>query len=75
MTGRTSFPTLRNRMSPEAQGRARAKSDALETGMALAEVHRTMKLSQEEPVAMLPTKQASVAKMDKRTQGADSRDL
>jgi hypothetical protein len=31
MTGRTSFSTLRSRMSPEAQDRARAKSEALET--------------------------------------------
>jgi DNA-binding transcriptional regulator YiaG len=67
MTGRTSFSTLRNRMSPEAQGRVSAKSDALETEMALAEVRRAMKLSQEELAAILQINQASVAKMEKRT--------
>lgn len=67
MTGRTSFSTLRNRMSPEAQGRARTKSDTLETEMALAEVRRAMKLSQEELAAILQINQASVAKMEKRT--------
>ena len=53
MTGRSSFSTLRNRMSPEAQDRARAKSEALESEMALAEVRRAMKLSQEELAAIL----------------------
>jgi DNA-binding transcriptional regulator YiaG len=67
MTGRTPFSTLRNRMSPEAQSRARAKSDALETEMVLAEVRRAMKLSQEELAAILQINQASVAKMEKRT--------
>ena len=42
MTGRTSFSTLRNRMSPEAQERARAKSEVLESEMALAEMRRAM---------------------------------
>lgn len=67
MTGRTSFSTLRNRMSPEAQARARAKSEALETEMALAGVRRAMQLSQEELAAILQINQASVAKMEKRT--------
>ena len=66
MTGRSSFSTLRNRMSPEAQDRARAKSEALESEMALAEVRRAMKLSQEELAAILQINQASVAKMEKR---------
>ena len=67
MTGRSSFSTLRNRMSPEAQERARAKSEALESEMALAEVRRAMKLSQEELAAILHINPASVAKMEKRT--------
>lgn len=33
MLGRNSFSTLRSRMSPEAQERARAKSEVLESGM------------------------------------------
>lgn len=48
MTGRRSFSTLRNQMSPEAQDRARATSEVLEREMALAEVRCAMKLSQEE---------------------------
>ena len=48
MTGHRSFSTLRNQMSPEAQDRARAKSEVLEREMALAEVRCAMKLSQEE---------------------------
>ena len=52
---------------PEAQERARAKSEALESEMALAEVRRAMKLSQEELAAILHINQASVAKMEKRT--------
>ncbi|VDC28613.1 hypothetical protein [Pseudogemmobacter humi] len=47
MAGRMSFSTLRNRMPPEAQERARAKSEALEAEMVLIEVRQAMKLSQE----------------------------
>ena len=53
MAGRTSFSTLRNRMSPEAQERARVKSEALEGEMALAGVRKAMQLSQEELAAIL----------------------
>jgi DNA-binding transcriptional regulator YiaG len=67
MAGRTSFSTLRNRMSPEAQERARVKSEALEGEMALAGVRKAMQLSQEELAAILNINQASVAKMEKRT--------
>lgn len=67
MTGRTPFSTLRARMSPEAQDRARAKSAALEQDMALAELRRAMKLSQEEIATALNINQASVARMEKRT--------
>lgn len=67
MAGRTSFSMLRNRMSPEAQERARAKSEALEGEMVLAEVRKAMQLSQEELAAILNINQASVAKMEKRT--------
>jgi hypothetical protein len=34
MTGRTSFSTLRKRMSPEEQARSRAKCETLEKDMA-----------------------------------------
>ena len=67
MTGRTSFSTLRSRMSPDAQERARVKSAALEAEMGLAGVRRAMQLSQEELAAALNISQGSVAKMEKRT--------
>lgn len=67
MTGRTPFSVLRNQMTPEAREDMRAKSEALETEMVLAEVRRAMKLSQEELAAILQINQASVAKMEKRT--------
>lgn len=67
MTGCTSFSTLRKRMTPEAQARASAKSEALESEMALSDVRRAMQLSQEELAAILQINQASVAKMEKRT--------
>jgi len=51
-------------MSPDAQARARAKSEALETEMALAEVRRAMQLSQEELAAILQINQASGAEME-----------
>ena len=54
-------------MSPEAQDRARAKSEVLEGEMALAGVRKAMQLSQEELAAILNINQASVAKMEKRT--------
>lgn len=59
MSGKTSFFALRNRMSPEAQEHARAKSEALETEMVLAEVRRAMKLSQEELAAILQINEGS----------------
>ncbi|MBU9698009.1 helix-turn-helix domain-containing protein [Rhodobacteraceae bacterium HSP-20] len=67
MTGRTPFSELRARMSPASQARATAKSGLLEQEMALAELRRAMKLSQEEIAAALNINQASVARMEKRT--------
>lgn len=67
MTGRTSYAALRSRLSPESQERAREKSDALEEAMALAELRRAMKLSQEELAAVLKINQASIARMERRT--------
>ena len=67
MTGHTNFSTLRARMSPESQARARAKSQVLEGEMALADLRRLQHLTQESLAATLHINQASVAKMEKRT--------
>jgi transcriptional regulator with XRE-family HTH domain len=67
MTGRTPFSVLRNRMTSEAQARAQEKSEILGAEMALADLRRAMHLSQEELAATLHINQASVAKMEKRT--------
>lgn len=67
MTGRTPFSVLRNRMTPEAQARAHEKSEILGAEMALSDLRRAMQLSQEELAATLHINQASVAKMEKRT--------
>ena len=67
MTGRTPFSTLRNRLTPEAQASAHEKSETLGAEMALADLRRAMQLSQEELAATLQINQASVAKMEKRT--------
>lgn len=67
MTGHTPFGTLRAKMTPEALARAEAKSALLESEMALADLRRAMRLSQEELAATLHINQASVAKMEKRT--------
>jgi DNA-binding transcriptional regulator YiaG len=67
MTGRTPFSVLRSRMSPASQAQAREKSMQLEGDMALSELRRAMQLSQEELAATLNINQASVAKMEKRT--------
>jgi DNA-binding transcriptional regulator YiaG len=66
MTGRTSFSTLRDRMTPEARTRAHEASLGLERQMALAELRRARHLSQQELGAILQINQASVAKMERR---------
>ena len=58
---------LANRLTPEAQASAHEKSETLGAEMALADLRRAMQLSQEELAATLQINQASVAKMEKRT--------
>jgi hypothetical protein len=48
MSGRKSFSTLAERMSPESQKRAQMKADLLSEEMNLAELRRARDLSQEE---------------------------
>jgi predicted transcriptional regulator len=67
MAGRNSFAKLREAMSIESMERARQKSVALKNEMDLAELRNAMQLSQEELASELKIGQASVAKLEKRT--------
>ncbi len=67
MAGRHSFAVLRSKMLPESRARAEAKSQQLREEMDLAELRRAHQLSQEELGQALKVGQASVAKLEKRT--------
>lgn len=62
-----SFRTLRNKMSDEAQAKSEAKARAMMKAMPLAELRRARKLSQEQIALILHVKQASVSKLERRT--------
>lgn len=61
------FSDLRVRMSPQAQAAAAAESERLGQEMDLAQVRRALKLSQDEIAQTLQVAQASIAKIEKRT--------
>lgn len=67
MAGRNAFAKLREAMSPESRERAKRKALKLREEMDLAELRNAMRLSQEEIASALKIGQASVAKMEKRT--------
>ncbi|MBI4804808.1 MAG: XRE family transcriptional regulator [Desulfovibrio sp.] len=67
MAGRNSFAKLRAAMSAEAQERVKQKSNLLREEMDLAELRKARRLSQEELAQVLSIGQASVAKIEKRT--------
>lgn len=67
MSGRHSFSDLRAAMDPQTRERARQKAERLALEMDLAELRRAHRLSQEELAQVLDIGQASVAKMEKRT--------
>ena len=67
MTGHTDFSVLLARMTPEAQARIDQGSQVLEGEMALADLRRLQHLTQQSLAATLNINQASVAKMEKRT--------
>jgi DNA-binding XRE family transcriptional regulator len=64
---RAKFSSLREKMSPESQARAKAKAEVLSTEMDLAELRKARVLSQESLAQLLHVSQGSVAKMEKRT--------
>jgi len=67
MAGRKSFAKLREAMTPESRERAHQKALKLRDEMDLAEIRNAMQLSQEELASALKIGQASVAKLEKRT--------
>lgn len=66
MTGKK-FSSLREKMSPQSQARAKEKAEMLGAEMDLAELRRARTLSQESLAQLLHVSQGSVAKMEKRT--------
>jgi DNA-binding XRE family transcriptional regulator len=66
MTGRHSFQTLRDRMTPAQRARAAAKTDALRKEMTLAELRQALQLTQESLGETLNVGQTAIAKMEKR---------
>lgn len=67
MAGRHSYATLRARMSPEAQARATVEAARLIEEIELAQLRQALNLSQAELAQTLQVGQASVAKLEKRT--------
>lgn len=67
MAEKKSFARLRDGMTPESLSRSQEKTALLREQMDLAELRRARKLSQEQLAEVLHVQQASVAKMEKRT--------
>ena len=62
-----SFKILRNKMSPEAQQRAKKKTSLMLEAMPLQELRQARALSQDEMAKTLGVKQAAVSKLERRT--------
>jgi transcriptional regulator with XRE-family HTH domain len=61
------YENLRKKMSPEARARAEAKAQQLLAEMPLHELRAARRMTQEQLAETLHIKQASVSKMEKRT--------
>ena len=61
------FGTLRAKMSPEARARVHLRATTMLAGMALAELRRALDVSQEDLAKLLKVSQASVSKMENRS--------
>lgn len=62
-----SYDILRNKMSPEARAKAKAKADVMMQEMLLSELRQARKLSQEKIAASLKVKQGAISKLERRT--------
>ena len=67
MAGRHPFSRLREGLLPEALAREAAVTDAMEREMSLAELRRAQRMTQEQLAADLRVNQASIAKLERRT--------
>lgn len=67
MAGHTPFSKLREQMSPASQAQALETSAIIAAEMNLAEIRSLVKMSQAELAVALKVNQASVSKMEKRT--------
>ena len=61
------FRSLRDKMSPEAQVATEQKTQALLEALPLQELRQARQLSQEQLATILQVKQASIAKLERRT--------
>ena len=67
MAGRHSFEQLRGGLSAEARAKAVTLTDAMERDLSLAELRRARLLTQDQLAADLHVNQASIAKLERRT--------
>ena len=61
------FHELRNKMSPEAQEKARMLAQKYTAEMTLDELRAARKMTQEHLARLLGTKQAAISKLERRT--------
>lgn len=61
------FRSLRDKMAPEARAAAARKTQAMLRDMPLQELRQARQLSQEQLAAILQVKQASISKLERRT--------
>lgn len=64
---KNNFEQLRQRMSPEAQQKAKTKTSEMLREMPLQELRRARQLSQERMAEILATKQANLSRIERRT--------
>lgn len=67
MAGRHSFDRLRAGLSAESRAKAAALTDTMERDLSLAELRRARAMTQDQLAADLHVGQASIAKLERRT--------
>ena len=67
MAGKHSFDRLRDNLSADARARAEALTIAMERDMSLTELRRARAMTQDQLAADLHIGQASIAKLERRT--------
>jgi len=67
MAGRHPFQQLRDRLSPDAQREAAALTATMEQELSLSELRRARAMTQEQLASDLHVGQASIAKLERRT--------